>query len=224
MLGQALPFMLNAFWEAHSFVAPSRLAAAAIDRYSMAEDHSEVERRQLGALLRDLMNTEPEISGTEEMSLFISREQLLALIGRYLSREFSREGGRDTVLEIHEHDSGLDGTFALVTRSVYVKLYYSSRDVNQANADYERAKSLNPSEFWIFYYDRALFGKDVQFDPVFVSENKILRGRFRMLNVVEIFPALTEGRLTATIGDFGRDDFKVKFLISKNPLMSRENQ
>src|SRR5579875_1834327 len=94
VLTKAIPFMLNALWEAHSAMNPGKLATLAADRYRKIENEIKSEREEILVVLGKLPYLDLEVNGTGRLSLTLSREHILALIERYLSTKFANEGGK----------------------------------------------------------------------------------------------------------------------------------
>jgi hypothetical protein len=104
-----------------------------------------------------------------------------------------------------------DGELVLPTRSIYVKFVPAGRLAAEFAASYvERARSRNPSEYWLLAPSEA--GIDIPFDPIF-TEGKITRGRLRtfgLANLITDIVGKDRDVIAAYDGDKG-----FMFVISK---------
>ncbi|MDG7001454.1 MAG: hypothetical protein JRN15_20345, partial [Nitrososphaerota archaeon] len=75
--------------------------------------------------------------------------------------------------------------------------------------------SLNPSELWIFSFN-DIQRADIKLDPVFAGENKILRGRLRVIPVADLFKDMSSGKFTAYTQSPTGDGGKARFLLQRN--------
>ena len=213
LMGQAIPFALKALWEARSAISPARLTTEALDQYSKVEAEGKLQRNELQAVLEEILRQKIHLEGAGKIALTLSREEVLTLIGRILKRQFAGEGANRVELDILPHDSGRDAILPLLTRNVSVKLYLSSEDAANLQSDLEEAKKDNPSELWIFSWLPSLQERNLRFDPVFLSESRILRGRLRVQPIGSIFNEITEGNFSATLIGVDQDG-RSKFLLS----------
>ncbi|MDG6906412.1 MAG: hypothetical protein JRN20_11570 [Nitrososphaerota archaeon] len=215
MLGKAIPFVLNTFWQAHTLMSPVGLASAAVDQYQRMEKVVESQQRELENLFADIGQLDLQIEGTSRISLSLSRDQLLILIGNYLNSTFIREGNGRLELANMQGSEGFDAILNLPSRSVFVMLRNTSLDGIAVEKDLELAKSLNPSEVWIFGFSEQQ-RMDVKLDPVFVGENTVLRGRFRIIPVSDMLKEVSDGKFKAYVQSALENGRKARFLLVKN--------
>jgi hypothetical protein len=225
LLAQALPYMLNVYWEARTTFSPGGLAAVALNQYERVEQNHKLQRVDLELLAHDLGQLDMKIEGAGRISLTLSKDQLLGFIRNYLISYFLSQGSSSSEL-VRTKGKDYDATLTLPSKTIFVKLRKSSLDEAAINLELERAKALNPSEVWIFPYF-GIEGKDIRFDPVFVSEDRILYGHLRVVPVSEVMTAATGGRFFAfavnTINGVSvpkPDEDSLRLLLVKNVTSS----
>ena len=206
--------MLNAFWQAHTVMSPVGLATAAVDQYQRMEKDLKEQQKELTNLYADIGQLNIQIEGMSRLSLSLSRDQLLMLIESYLNVIFMSEGIGSLELRTIDKQSGFDGILNLPHRSVFVKLYNTTPDDSVIEKELETAKSLNPSEVWIFSYDGSR-RIDIRLDPAFLGENRVIRGRFRMMPFSDLLKLTSGGKFTACVQS-STEDGNVRFLLTKN--------
>ncbi len=222
LLAQALPYMLNIFWEARTALSPGGLAAVALNQYERVERNNKLQEGDLQLLARDLGQLDMKIEGTGRISLTLSEDQLLSFIGSYLISFFLSEGSSSSELVRTSKAREYDAALVLPGKTIFVKLCRGQLDEAALSLELERAKALNPSEVWIFPYFE-IEGKDIQLDPVFVSENRILHGHLRVVPLSEVMINATGGRffvfaVNIVNGTSGQktDEGSLRFLLVKN--------
>ncbi|MGA2875166.1 MAG: hypothetical protein ABSE82_06450 [Nitrososphaerales archaeon] len=198
LLARSVPYMLNVVWEAHQVLSPSYLASTAIEQYQRLEDIARTNREELSHLTRDVgkLNLQSESMG--RLSLTLTRPQMLVLIANYLSTEYFRQASVDAELMPVASLPDFDGMLVLPTKSVFVKLNREDLDQKSLIREIDRAETLNPSDVCIVCYETS-HRTDILFDPVFVSENKVQRGRFRLISLPDLFEEISKRKFTATI-------------------------
>jgi len=218
LLGQVIPFTLNAFWEARSTLSPARLTAETLSQFSELESNlGNPQRVELETTLKDILRTNFHIERDGLLALTLSREELLVLIERILIRKFASEGAKTVHLDILSHGKRADAVFRLPTRDISVKLYFSADDTAHLQSDLDSAKGSNPSELLIFSWLPEVQERNLRFEPVFLSESRILKGGFSIQKITSIFEKITEDRFSARIDEWDQKSGKTKFLLSPNP-------
>ncbi|MHB2037061.1 MAG: hypothetical protein ACYCPW_10025 [Nitrososphaerales archaeon] len=198
LLAKSLPFMLNAVWEAHQVLSPGNLASTAIGQYQRLENNARMNREELAALTRDVGKLDLQSEGTGRLSLTLTRPQILVLIANYLSSKYFRRASTDAELKPVTAMPDYDGMLVLPTKAVFVKLIREDLDQESLVKEIGKAETLNPSDVCIICYQTS-HRTDILFDPVFVSENRIERGRFRLMSLPDTFEEISKGKFTATI-------------------------
>jgi hypothetical protein len=199
LLAKSLPFVLNAAWEVHSVFSPAGLTLRAVSEYERLESNSKLQKEELKTLTEQIGQLDVHSEGTGRISLALTRGELLEVIGNFLVLQFLNEGSRGArFMPISRESSDYDRMLRLPDKRVFAKLLEKGVSQDQVSIEMEEAKKLNPSETWILTYENN-HRLDITFDPVFVSEKKILHGRFKILPVTDMFNTITKGHFTASI-------------------------
>jgi hypothetical protein len=189
--------MINAAWEAHNALSPLNLASSAINEYQKSERNARVQEEEFKSLVKqiDHLNLRNEAG---RLSLTLDRKQILELIGIFLVNQFLTEGSWGSKFEVTDNHEGYDGMLGLANKMVFAKLVGETVSEKWVFAEADKAEKLNPSEVWIFMLQEGP-RSDIKFGPVFVSEHKVLRGRFRVLTVTDLLKSITKGRFVARL-------------------------
>ena len=216
-LARSIPYMLNAVWEAHQVLSPGYLASTAIEQYQHLENNARQNREELSALTRDVGKLNLQSEDTGRLSLTLTRPQLMVLIANYLSSQYFRQTSTDAELKPAVSVPEYDGMLVLPTKSVFVKLI--KEDLNQKSLvnEIDKAETLNPSDVCIICYETT-HRTDILFDPIFVSENKVQRGRFRLMSLPDLFGEISKRKFSATIEKFeeSQEEDSVRILFVKS--------
>ncbi|MDG6904851.1 MAG: hypothetical protein JRN20_03600 [Nitrososphaerota archaeon] len=197
ILAKSLPFVLNAVWEAHSVLNPVRLASTAASEFQRLEEDGKRKELEIKSLARDIGNLNLRTDNEGRLSLILTRDQLLEIAGNYLISQFLSEGSFGAHFETSSKPPDYDGMLNLPNKAIFAKIVETEIDQNWIFNEADKAVELNPSEVWIFNYNDQRF--DVRFDPIFISEGKILRGRFKLIPATELISFATKGLFSATI-------------------------
>ena len=210
MLIQAVPFAANILWKTHTALSPAKLASAAMNGYTNIEKDISSRLMELRAVFNDIPGVDLQYDRRGEISLSLPKAQLLGLMGNYLKSRYSASSQPAMFLPGHD---GYDGTAFLTDRTVFVKLVKSELDL-QLETEIERAKKLNPSDVWIF--SQGQIRSEFEFDPVFLSENKILRGHLRVMPTSSIITEISGRKYRAFSRDFESTDDNLHFRLTRN--------
>jgi hypothetical protein len=217
LLVKSLPFMLNAAWEARSILSPMGLASAALSRYEDLEQRTKMrEEKLMKSLAREVGHLDIKPAGAGVLSLSISRGELAELISNYLVTEFIDEGSSGQKLlpsKLPDYDLVLN----LPAKSIFAKLVHKEIDQSWVYKETDKAERLNPSQVWIFAC-KDDWRVDIRFKPVFVRENTILHGRFRLLPVTDLLRMITKGEFKASIKarkETDEEGDRVNMLVTK---------
>ena len=125
------------------------------------------------------------------VAVHLDRESTLNMIENYLRKKFALQSG--TTARLHrssfsnsEQSTDLfDGELRLPNRHILVKFLTDNANTDEQVKIYtEKAKSMNPSEIWLFGTNDQKV--EITFEPVF-TENSVLRGKLKMLGLSEVF-------------------------------------
>ena len=198
LLARSLPYMLNAVWEAHQVLSPGNLASTAISQYQKLENKARLNREELEAVTKDIGKLDLQSEGTGRLSLTLSRPQIMVIIANYLSSQYFGQTSSDAELKPAVAVPDYDAMLVLPTKAVFVKLIKDDLDQKSLVKEIDKAETLNPSDVCIIAHETSR-RTDILFDPVFVSENKIQRGRFRLMSLPDLFGEISKRQFTATI-------------------------
>jgi len=214
ILAKSLPFMINAVWEAHTVLSPANLASAAASEYQRLETSAKLREEEIKSLKQDIGRLNLQSESTGRISLTLTRSEILELAGNYLISQFRNDGSAGSQFTVSSSHQGYDGMLNLPNKVVFSKLVREKIDQNWIFGEVDKAESLNPAEVWIFTYDEHRF--DVRFDPVFVSETRIMRGRFKLLPLTEMIGSITRDSFSASIESSGEsEDDVTRFMLTK---------
>ena len=219
VLEKAFPYLVVAAWQAHSALSPGTLLSNVVSQYEKVNQNAGASRDELRSLIKETGLLDLKVEGLGRLSLSLSNEQLLALIGNYLTSKFAREGAtaKSFKLEAKENNE-CDARLYLPSRAVFAKLCKNSLDEPGIVSELERARARNPSDTWIFSYLGSQ-NREFLFEPVFLSENVTLQGRLRLMTVSHLLFELTRSRFVATVETFEQEEnnggTKARFLLSR---------
>jgi len=217
-LADGLAFAINAVAQSGSLLNPSELAVSALDAAEGASNQREQQFDKQEAELRAMANEIQNLKATYEegkLAVYLDKKTTLDLIERMLKRYFAtREAATTATFKIDlgpytEKDH--DGELVLANRSIYVKFVPEGRPVEEVADSYlERARSRNPSEYWLFAPSEEKL--DIPFEPVF-TEIRILRGRLRTFGLATIISEIVGPNHDVVALYDGPEGYK--FIVSK---------
>lgn len=198
ILAKSLPYMLSAVWEAHQVLSPGYLASTAVEQYEKIEKNARINREELAAVTRYVGMLNLQSDGTGRLSVTLTKSQLLALIANYLSAQYFGQSSRDAELIPSPAVEGYDGMLTLPSKSVFVRVLKEDLDKEMWVKEVNKAETLNPNDVCIICHETS-HKTDILFDPVFVGENKVQRGRFRLMSLADLFGEISKKKFTAII-------------------------
>ncbi|MGI0092037.1 MAG: hypothetical protein ACREBS_10035 [Nitrososphaerales archaeon] len=215
LLVKSLPFMLNSAWEAHTALSPANLASTAISEFQKFERNAKLQEEEVRSLTHEFEHLELKSEGTGRLSLTLTRDELLELIGNYLVSQFLNDGSAGSKFTISSNYPGYDGMLSLPSKAIFTKLIEDKIDQHVVFGEIDEAETLNPAEVWMFSFDEDQ-RSDIRFGPVFVSENRILFGRFRLIPVTDLLKEITNGHFSASIESRGKTRAEgTRFLLTR---------
>jgi hypothetical protein len=177
LLSGGIGFVINAYLQTSSLLNPVGLAANALNAYDQQLSKQEAEMRAMVSQIENLRAT----FENGRLLVHLDKTAILGLVERMLRKSFAmKEAGMTATFKIDSDLGGSkehEGELALPNRSIYLKFVPEGMPVAEfADSYLERARSLNPSEYWLLtpYEERI----DISFDPIF-TENRITRGRLK---------------------------------------------
>jgi hypothetical protein len=210
MLRKTIPFAANLLWETRSALSPAKLASSTVNGYTKIENDLKMQRAELSDMLGDI--PEPGLSyGREGLLLAMSRSQFLTLSRNYLRMVLLGKNNRAINFSLSHPE--YDAVAYLTDRTIFVKLQKSELDISQTEIEIEKARKLNPSEVWIFSH-KDIAPNDFRFDPIFISENKVLRGHLRIMPASAVVTTVCGGKYAASSLDTSSTD-EFRFLLTR---------
>jgi hypothetical protein len=215
--------MIAVAWQAQTMMSPGNVISSVLGQYQKLNQNASSSSEEIKSLVKETNLLDLKNEGFGRVSLTLSREQLLALIGNYLTSKFTKEGAPPTSFAVasedEENPKDYDGTLFLPSKAVFVKLRKQSLDEASIQKEIEKARAVNPSETWIFSYLGSQ-NKDFRLEPVFISENITLSGRLRLMTVPDLLFQLTQGHFTASLEVLVAEEkdsssYKARFLLTR---------
>lgn len=210
---KSLPFMINAAWQAHSALSPANLASTAITEYRKMDRNARLQDEETISLAKGISHLELKSEGGGRLSLVLTRKDIVELVGQYLMSQFLKEGSWGSKFVATTDYPGYDGVIDLANKTIFAKVVEETFDEKWIFAEADKAERINPNEVWIFSLKDG-FKSDIIMGPIFVGENKVLRGRFRVMSVTDAMREITDGRFAASI--LGDSENGTRFLLSRH--------
>lgn len=166
--------------------SPLSVLAAAADKYNADAEKTKGMVRNLLPLIPGFEKLQMTTVGSNAVSLLLQPQDLLSCAEVYLSRVFKLEGadGAPSGPPAGEFEKAMfPYVLRLPLKSVYLKVVEELTEV-QLSKYVDFARRVNPAEVWLVA-DRGQ-SIDQRMDPVFVSENKTLRGRVKTVFTSEM--------------------------------------
>ncbi len=217
-LTDGLAFALNAYLQSGSLLNPTQFAASALnvadrssDKHAQEFDKQEAELRAMADEIQNLKAFYED----GKLAVYLDKKTTLDLIERMLKKYFARQdAGTTSMFKVDlgpYKDKDHDAELALPNRSIYVKLVPEGKSAGELADSYlERARSRNPSEYWLFApSDEKL---DIPFDPIF-TEIRIVRGRLRSFGLATLISEIVGKDHDVVALYDGAESYK--FIISK---------
>ena len=198
LVTKLLPFIAVSAIRLGVLTSPLGIISSAASRYNATVQKPGEKIGDLLPLLPGIEKLHVETSGPDGVTLTLQREDVTWCAEEYLAKVFGREGaaGARSGAPVGKAEEGFDRVFRLPSRNVYLKLMAELTD-RDAEKLLEATRALNPSEV-IVIADRG-GSKDTLLDPVFVSENRVMRGRFRTISTAELVSEFFGKRFEASV-------------------------
>jgi hypothetical protein len=221
-LEKLIPYLIGGLWQAHDALSPMGLIARVTDQYQKINENTAASAEELSSIIREVKSLDLRILETGRLSLTLSQEQLLVLIGNYLTKKYARNGATSGSIMIETesggHEQGSQAILSLPNRAIYVRLCENALGQEALEHELAEAKSRNPSETWIVSYLGSQKA-DYLLEPVFLAENLILRGHFRVMTVSDLLSEITQRRFVASLEEFVKKESTSKssarFILSR---------
>ena len=218
LIAKLLPFIAVSAIKMGVMTSPLGIITSAANRYNETVERPAERIGDLLPLLPGIEKLRVEVNGAGSVALTLERGEVSSCAEEYLRRLYSLEGGGRTRVGVPSSAEG-GGTFGhvlrLPSRNIYLKV---TEELTQQEAAslLDLARRMNPSEVLIVADTGA--GADERLDPVFVSENKIMRGRFRSISTAEMLAGFFGNRFTSQVEFITPEEVKVTLgLRSSSP-------
>ena len=193
-----LPFIAVSAIKMGMFASPLSLIASAANTYNQTVQKPDDKIGDILPLLPGIEKLNVEVKGPDSVTFTLQKQDVRSCAEQYLRREFSSDGAlgaRGGPPSPSGNESQFDYVLRLPSRNVYLKM---EKELSEEKAVRFRgaARSLNPAEVLIVADNGVKM--DELFDPVFVSENRVMRGRLRTVSTPELLSAFLGGRFSPT--------------------------
>lgn len=190
MFSKLLPHLAISAIGMGLFSSPVGLLLSAADRYNQATEETAKKVNDLVPLLPWLERLQLKVEGPRTASLLMRREDAESGLEQYLLRRFQSEGANGAKFGDppgSREKTEFEYALRLPMRNIYTK-FVGTLTGRERERYSEIAKRLNPSEVWLLVDGGE--GVDDLMDPVFVSENVVLRGRLKSVTTTEMLSEL----------------------------------
>jgi hypothetical protein len=196
-----VPYVVDSYWKTRSRLNPASILNQAINRFGSAEQDMLKQKETLELTLREIEGLDIAFEDNT-LSLYLPKDTLLELVGLYLKTMFAKEGGYTASL-ILPTDSQLKSLYDVELRLANLRIYAKLVFETLSTADFApylaqaRSASADSSEYWLF----GLNGEEtsIMLNPIFLSENKILFGRFRYVGLDKVLHRFLGNRYAVSI-------------------------
>jgi len=214
LITKLLPYVAMSAIKVGIAGSPINVLTSAATKYNEDAEKTKGLVRDLLPLIPGYEKLQVSVVGSNAVSLVMQRQDLLSCAEVYLSKVFKLEGSGNAPAGPTRTDSE-ESMFPYVLRlpfkSVYLNVVEQLTDEGVSRI-LEFARKANPAEVWIV----SDSGKrvDQRLDPVFVSENKILRGRVKSVTTAEMLREFFGGKFGATLEKLDQGSLKVTLRLS----------
>jgi len=209
LITKLLPYVAVSTIKAGITGSPLNVLTAAATKYNQEAEKTKGLVKDLLPLIPGFEKLQVTVVGSNAVSLVLQRQDLANCAEVYLSKVFKQEGasGAPAGPPQGEAEKGLfHYVLRLPSRSVYLKLV---QDLSLAEVSelMDFGRRANPAEVWVVADSGRSF--DQRLDPVFISENKVLRGRVKSVSTNEMLREFFGGRFAVATERAEKDALKV---------------
>lgn len=209
LITKLLPYVAVSTIKAGISASPLNVLTAAATKYNQDAEKTMGMVRDLLPLIPGFEKLQVAVVGSNAVSLVLQRQDLLSCGEVYLSKLFKQEGSAGAPAGAPQGEVER-GAFPYVLhlpfKNVYLKVV-EDLTLTEVSDLLDLARRLSPAEVWVVVDSgRAI---DQRFDPVFVSETKILRGRVKSVSTAEMLREFFGGKFAVTIQRVDQNSVKV---------------
>ena len=189
LVTKLLPFIAVSAIKMGMLTSPLGIITSAANTYNRTVERQGEKIEDLLPLLPGVERLNVEVSGPDAVTFTLQKQDVASCAEQYLARLFRSEGAagsRAGPASPSGEESRFDYVLRLPSKNVYLKLEDELTEEG-ATRLLGAARKLNPAE--VIVVARGGVSVDEVLDPVFVSENKILRGRVRTMPTSELLSA-----------------------------------
>jgi hypothetical protein len=214
LITKLLPYVAFSAIKAGVSGSPLNVLTAAATKYNEDAEKTKGLVRDLLPLIPGFEKLQITVVGSNAVSLVMQRQDLLSCGEVYLSKVFKQEGA-DGAPAGPPMGEGEKQMFPYVLRlpfkSVYLKVV-EDLTLSEASSLVDFARKVNPAEVWVVVDSGRSF--DQKLDPVFVSENKILRGRVKSVSTAEMLREFFGGKFAVALERVDQNSVKVTLRLA----------
>jgi hypothetical protein len=214
LLTKLLPYVAVSAIKVGLAGSPLNVLTNAATKYNEDAEKTKGMVKDLLPLLPGFEKLQISVVGSNAVSFVMQRQDLQSCAEVYLSKVFKLQGSDGSPSGSPQGEGG-GAMFGYVLRlpfkSVYLKVV-EVLDEAEASKLLDFARKANPAEVWIV----ADAGKsiDQKLDPVFVSENKVLRGRVKSVATVEMLREFFGGRFSVALERLDQNSQRVTLRLT----------
>ena len=199
LVAKLLQFIAVSAIKIGMFTSPLVIITSAADTYNRTVQKPGEQIGDLLPLLPGVENLHVEVNGPDSVTITLQKQDIRACAEQYMEREYGPEGSagaRAGPPSPSGDESLFDHVLRLPSRNVYLKMEEELQEAEAASI-LRASRSLNPADVLIVA-DKGV-AIDERLDPVFVSENKVMRGRVRTMSTSELVSAFFGKKFTSAI-------------------------
>jgi len=209
LVTRLLPYMALSAIKVGIFTSPLTLIANAATKYNEEAATATDKVSDFLSLLPGVEKLKMEVVGMGAVSLVLERRDIGVCAEQYLRRVFKVEGSEGAPRGGPHRGGegpGYDFCLRLPAKTVYLKLLKTLYDEDIPRYR-EGLRKFNPAEFWIMADNGRML--DERLDPIFVSENKVFRGRLKAMKTADMLYESFDRRFRVEMAPEGDDSVKL---------------
>ena len=178
--------------------SPLGIISSAASSYNRTVREPDEKIVDLLPLLPGVERLQVQVTSPDTVTFTLQKQDVVGCAGQYLERAFNSEGAVGAPAgppSPSGSESLFDYVMRLPSKNVYLKM---EKEISEEKAAQLLgvARGLNPAEVVVVAEKGVRM--DEWLDPVFISENKVMRGRFRTLHTAELLSAFFGERFAST--------------------------
>lgn len=217
LVTKLLPFIAVSAIKLGMLTSPLGVITSAANTYNQTVKDQDEKVGDLLPLLPGIEKLHVEVTGPDSVVVTLEKQDVEGCAEQYLRRLFTSggaAGARAGVPSTSVAESIFDYVLRLPSKNVYLKM---EEDLSEAEATrlLGAAKSLNPAEVLVVA-DKGVRMEE-RLDPVFVSENKVMRGRVWTMSRIGLLSAFFGDRFAVALESSGSEAVRVSLRLVRRP-------